>query len=167
MEEEKNIQLYCNIDETGRITRILSGERIIPTAAVTFKHFFMITKKTAMNLDKFHVKDGDLQQIEGTTLIEVDSEHPTPEQELENVKKELEEMKKLFLSFSTSNQTQIPTDPEEPTAPVEEEPANSEEPTTPVEEVPADSEEPTTPVEEVPTDSEEASSVISSDENTY
>lgn len=98
--EEQNIQLYCNIDESGKIIRVLSGERIIPTS--TFQHFFMITKKTAMNLDKFYVDNSELKQIEGTTLIEVENEMPTAEQQLEEMKKRMEEMEKFIASLSNS-----------------------------------------------------------------
>jgi len=97
---EQNIQLYCNTDETGKITRILTGERIIPTT--TFQYFFMIDKKTEINLDKFYIENSELKQIEGTTLIEVEDLNPTTEQQLEEMKKRMEEMEKLIANLSNS-----------------------------------------------------------------
>ncbi|MEQ7806152.1 hypothetical protein [Priestia aryabhattai] len=97
---KENIQLYCDTDENGKITRLYSGEKVIPTSQ--FKYFFMITRKTELNLDKFYVQDGELKQIEGTTLIEVVPETLTPEQQIEDMKKRMEEMEKLLQSVTTS-----------------------------------------------------------------
>ncbi|WP_394512597.1 hypothetical protein [Priestia aryabhattai] len=89
-----DIQLYCDADENGRITEILSGPTVRPTKQ--FKYFFLIDKKTEVNLDKFYIKDGELEQIEGTTLISVVIENPTQEQQLEDMKKRMEEMEKML-----------------------------------------------------------------------
>lgn len=95
-----DIQLYCDADENGRITEILSGPTVRPTKQ--FKYFFLIDKKTEVNLDKFYIKDGELEQIEGTTLISVVIENPTQEQQLEDMKKRMEEMEKLLAALSNS-----------------------------------------------------------------
>jgi hypothetical protein len=97
---EGNIQLYCDTDETGRITRLLSGEKIIPTSS--FRYFFLIDKQTEVNIDKFLIENGELKQREGTTLIEVEIENPTPEQQLEDMKKRMEEMEKMLASIPNS-----------------------------------------------------------------
>ncbi|MDC7762483.1 hypothetical protein POL82_03250 [Priestia aryabhattai] len=95
-----DIQLYCNADENGKITEVLSGPTVRPTKQ--FKYFFLIDKKTEVNLDKFYIRDGELQQIEGTTLISVVIENPTQEQQLEDMKKRMEEMEKLLAALSNS-----------------------------------------------------------------
>ncbi|MCM3154994.1 hypothetical protein M3611_23560 [Priestia megaterium] len=95
-----DIQLYCDADESGKITRMLSGATIRPTEQ--FRYFFLIDKKTEVNLDKFWIKDGKLKQIEGTTLINVILENPTSEQQIEEMKKRMEEMEKLLQSVTTS-----------------------------------------------------------------
>ncbi|MCL9634663.1 hypothetical protein L2095_07965 [Bacillus zanthoxyli] len=97
-----DIQLYCDTDENGKITDILSGATVRPTKQ--FKYFFLIDKKTEVNLDKFYIKDGKLEQIEGTTLINVVLENPTLEQQLEEMKKQMAEMRELLDSSSTSTQ---------------------------------------------------------------
>jgi len=104
---DKNIQLFCDTDDTGKITRMLSGERIIPVS--TYRHFFMIDKKEQANLDKYRIENGELKQIEGTTLIEVESPNPSTEEQLADVKKQLADMQKKLEELST------PTVPEEPT----------------------------------------------------
>jgi glycerol-3-phosphate O-acyltransferase len=96
----ESIQLYCDVDETGKITRLLSGEKVIPTSQ--FKYFFMITRTTELNLDKFYVNNGELIQIEGTTLIEVVPEKPTSEQELEDMKKRMAELEKTLANLSNT-----------------------------------------------------------------
>ena len=98
-----DIQLYCNADENGKITEILSGPTVRPTKQ--FKYFFLIDKKTEVNLDKFYIKDGELEQIEGTTLISVVIENPTQEQQLEDMKKRMEEMEKLLQSLTTPKES--------------------------------------------------------------
>ncbi|MDE8676448.1 hypothetical protein [Priestia aryabhattai] len=100
---DKNIQLYCNTDATGKITKILTGERIIPT--MTFQYFFMIDKKTEINLDKFYIENSQLKQMEGTTLIEVENLNPTTEQQLADMKKQMEEMQRLLNLLSTPDST--------------------------------------------------------------
>ncbi|MCL9637714.1 hypothetical protein L2095_23500 [Bacillus zanthoxyli] len=100
---KENIQLYCDIDETGKIIRLLSGERVVPTSQ--FQYFFMITRKTELNLDKFYVENGELKQIEGTTLIEVVPENPSSEQQLEDMKKQMAEMKELLDSLTTPKES--------------------------------------------------------------
>jgi hypothetical protein len=101
---ETNIQLYCNTDETGKITKILTGDRIIPTT--TFQYFFMIDKQTEINLDKFCVKNGELVQIDDTSLIDVEKENPTTEQQLAEMKKRLEELEQILLSLSNTETQQ-------------------------------------------------------------
>lgn len=93
----KDIQLYCNFDGEGNIIEIYTGQNIIPTR--TYDHFEMIDKQTEVNLDKFHVVDGKLLQIEGTTLIQVGNIKLTTEQELEEVKKKLAEMQELLAKY--------------------------------------------------------------------
>lgn len=94
------IQLYCDIDEQGNITRLLSGEKVIPTSS--FQHFFMIDKKTEVNLSKFYVKDGNLEQKEGTVLIEVEPQLLSEKEQLELMQKRMEEMEKLLATLSNS-----------------------------------------------------------------
>ena len=94
-----DIQLYCDADENGRITEILSGPTVRPTKQ--FKYFFLIDKKTEVNLDKFYIKDGELEQIEGTTLINVVVENPTPEQQMQEMQKRMAEMEDLLQSLTT------------------------------------------------------------------
>ncbi|WEA47293.1 hypothetical protein [Priestia aryabhattai] len=89
-----DIQLYCDADENGKITRMLSGATIRPTEQ--FRYFFLIDKKTEVNLDKFYIKDGKLEQIEGTTLINVVLENPTADQQLEDMKKQIAELRELL-----------------------------------------------------------------------
>ncbi|WP_243549272.1 hypothetical protein [Priestia megaterium] len=98
-----DIQLYCNTDESGRITEILSGPTVRPTKQ--FKYFFLIDKKKEVNLDKFYIKDGALEQIEGTTLIEVVPENPTAEQQLEDMKKRMEELEKALQAVTDSRES--------------------------------------------------------------
>ena len=97
-----NIQLYCDADENGKITRMLSGATIRPTEQ--FRYFFLIDKKTEVNLDKFYIKDGELEQIEGTTLIEVVPENPTAEQQLEMMNKRMAEMEELLKLATASKE---------------------------------------------------------------
>ncbi|MGC3791980.1 hypothetical protein [Priestia aryabhattai] len=120
---DKNIQLYCNTDYTGKITRILTGERIIPTTS--FQYFFMIDKKTEINLDKYYIVNSELKQIDGTTLIEVENLNPSTEQQLEDVKKQLAAMQQLIDSLTNPKS---PT--EEPTTETPAEEPSTEEPTT-------------------------------------
>lgn len=89
-----DIQLYFDTDENGKITRMLSGANIRPTEQ--FRYFKLIDKKTEVNLDKFYIKDGELEQIEGTTLIEVVPENPTADQQLEDMKKQIAELRDLL-----------------------------------------------------------------------
>jgi len=96
----EGIQLYCDIDEHGNITRLLSGEKVIPTSS--FQYFFMIDKKTEVNLSKFYVKDGKLEQKEGTTLIEVEPQWLSEKEQLEIMQKRMEEMEKMLASLSNS-----------------------------------------------------------------
>ena len=98
-----DIQLYCDTDENGKITRVLSGPTVRPTES--FRYFFLIDMKTQFNLDKFYIKDGKLEQIEGTTLIEVVPENPTSEQQLEEMKKQMAEMKELLNSLTTPKES--------------------------------------------------------------
>lgn len=85
--EEKNIQFYCNYDETGRFTEILTGERIMPVKK--YMYHDVIDKKTELNIDKFCIKDNELVQCDDTTLTEIGVIRPTTEQELETVKQQL------------------------------------------------------------------------------
>lgn len=94
-----DIQLYCEADSNGRITEILSGPTIRPTKQ--FKYFFLIDKKTEINLDKFYIKDGKLEQIEGSILIEVVAENLTADEELEIMKKRMEEMEKVLAQLQS------------------------------------------------------------------
>lgn len=127
---EKNIQLYCDTDETGKIIRMLSGKRIIPVS--TYKNFLMIDEKEQANLDKFRVIDGQLVQIEGTTLIEVENANPSTEEQLAELKKQVAEMDgvkeqlaamqkmlELLMGASTPPTTEDPPI-EEPTEPTNE-----------------------------------------------
>lgn len=98
-----DIQLYFDTDENGRITRVLSGANIRPTEQ--FRYFKLIDKKTEVNLDKFYLKDGELEQIEGTTLINVVIENPTAEQQLQDMQKRMEEMEKLLKLATTSSES--------------------------------------------------------------
>lgn len=114
---DKNISLYCDADETGKITRMLSGERIIPVSQ--YRYFFKIDRKQEANLDKYRVENGELVQIEGTTLIEVENPNPSTEEQLADVKKQLADMQKILDALTT------PTVPvEEPTEEPNEEPTN-------------------------------------------
>ncbi|MCT9852837.1 hypothetical protein P2R64_20840 [Priestia megaterium] len=99
---KENIQLYCDVDETGKIIRLLSGERVVPTSQ--FKYFFMINRTIELNLDKFYVENSELKQIEGTTLFEVVPENPTAEQQLEDMKKRMEEMEELLKLVTASKE---------------------------------------------------------------
>ncbi len=85
--EEKNIQFYCNYDEDGRFTEILTGERIMPVKK--YMYHDVIDKKTELNIDKFCIKDNELVQCDDTTLTEIGVIRPTTEQELETVKQQL------------------------------------------------------------------------------
>ncbi|WP_281998489.1 hypothetical protein [Priestia flexa] len=96
----QNVQLYCNTNDDGKIKEAYSGHRIVPTQ--NWDYFFMIDKKTELNLDKFYVENGELKQIEDTTLIEVAGQELTAEQQLEEMKKQMEEMKKLIGSLTNS-----------------------------------------------------------------
>lgn len=103
-----DIQLYCNTDDQGSIIEILTGQNIIPTK--TYDHFEMIDKQTEVNLDKFHVVDGKLVQIEGTTLIQVGNGKLTTEQELEELKKKLAEMQELLAKYPIPSEPPTETD---------------------------------------------------------
>jgi len=130
---DKNISLYCDADETGKITRMLSGERIIPVSQ--YRYFFKIDRKQEANLDKYRVENGELVQIEGTTLIEVESPNPSTEEQLAEVKKQLADMQRILNELTT---------PPPPTEPEEETPTVPEEPTELSEETPTETpEEPT------------------------
>lgn len=85
--EEKIIQFYCNYDDEGKFTEILTGERIIPVKQ--YMYHDVIDKKTELNIDKFCIKDGKLVQCDDTTLTEIGVIRPTTEQELETVKQQL------------------------------------------------------------------------------
>lgn len=85
--EEKNIQFYCNYDDEGKFTEILTGERIIPVKK--YMYHDVIDKRTELNIDKFCIKNGELVQCDDTTLTEIGVIRPTTEQELEDVKKQL------------------------------------------------------------------------------
>ena len=100
---KENIQLYCDVDEAGRITRLLSGEKVIPTNQ--FQYFFMISRNTELNLDKFYVVNGELKQIEGTTLIEVVPESQTSEQQLEEMNKQMAEMRAQLEALATPKES--------------------------------------------------------------
>lgn len=141
---EKNIQLFCDTDATGKITRMLSGERIIPVSS--YQCFLMIDKKEQANLDKYRVENGKLVQIEGTTLIEVENPNPSTEEQLTEVKKQLANMQKILDALTTPTVPEEPPTEEEPTDPPSEEPP-VEEPATdePTDETPV--EEPTNPTE--------------------
>lgn len=108
---DKNIQLFCDTDDTGKITRMLSGERIIPVS--TYQHFFMIDKKEQANLDKYRIENGELKQIEGTTLIEVENPNPSTEEQLAELKKKFAEMEKTLSGLTP------------PTVPAEETPTET------------------------------------------
>ncbi|WP_394548803.1 hypothetical protein [Priestia aryabhattai] len=118
---DKNISLYCDADETGRITRMLSGERIIPVSQ--YRYFFKIDRKQEANLDKYRVENGELVQIEGTTLIEVENPNPSTEEQLAELKKKFAEMEKALSALTPptvpAEESTEETPVEEPTNPTE------------------------------------------------
>ncbi|AUO14805.1 hypothetical protein [Priestia megaterium] len=130
---DKNISLYCDADETGKITRMLSGERIIPVSQ--YRYFFKIDRKQEANLDKYRVENGQLVQIEGTTLIEVENPNPSTEEQLADVKKQLAAMQEKDITtqailaqvlelLNKQPEEETPTVPEETPTETPEEPTN-------------------------------------------
>lgn len=93
-ELEKDISLFCNVDEQGFFTNIIMGKYAMSVNQTDF--FFKIDRRQERNIDKYFVnlQTRKLQQIEGTELelLPEDLVEPEESEEVKELKRRLAEL---------------------------------------------------------------------------
>ncbi len=93
-ELEKDITLYCDVDEQGHITHMLMGKYVMAVSEYDF--FFKIDRRQEANITKYKVNlvTRKLEQIEGTEIepLPEDLEEPEESEEVKELKRRLAEL---------------------------------------------------------------------------
>lgn len=115
----KEISLFCDVDETGKMTNILMGKYVLAVSEYGF--FFKVDRRQEANIDKYRVnlETRKLEQIEGTeiTPLPEDLVEPEESEEVKELKRRLAELEAKLKEQEGSTEPEPEPTPEPETPP--------------------------------------------------